>query len=478
VPVDLAARRIILLGALALLLAPLLALGAIGWFSRYAADDYCTAGQLATAGFSGAQLNLYAGWSGRFSATLFITLLESFGVAAVPLFAAVAVTLWLVAAAWAIRSLAAAMSWRLDFLASLIMAALLVYATLQITADMPQDLYWQTGLLTYLSPLLLATLYVGWVARCAATPRTSGRWTLSIGICFALALLAGGTSETFAVAQLAAFALVCPLAWLAGGRPRLVLPLLLAGLAGAVVALAILALAPGNEVRQASASRTPLSVALPQAIDFTWGWLRLTFARPNAVTLALLVAVPAAVLATSTSLHTAPAQRPIVRVAIGAIALLLVVFACMLPAFYALGTNPPGRAQVIPEYVVLAGVGLAGALIGAFGRERLAPLLGRPLVSGVATLVLAGLLVAGPILTTRRTLQQVAAAREYATRWDQLDQQVRGDRERGIQSVTVSHLASTGSVQNLDFVGADPNDWFNQCVARYYAVSSIAAVNS
>ena len=58
---------------------PLVLLGALGWFARYAADDYCTASQVATAGLLKAQSILYVSWSGRFAATLLITLAELFG---------------------------------------------------------------------------------------------------------------------------------------------------------------------------------------------------------------------------------------------------------------------------------------------------------------------------------------------------------------------------------------------------------------
>jgi hypothetical protein len=471
VPVDLNFRRIVFIGALALLAVPLVAFGVIGVFSRYAADDYCTAGQLATAGFSGAQLNLYEGWSGRFSATFLITLLEAVGIAAVPALAVAALTIWVVAAAWAIRGFAVAVNRPVDVLSSAVLAVLLVYATLRTTADMPQDLYWQTGLVTYLSPLVLATMYAGWIARFRSIQRRSIR----LGVCFVLAFLAGGTSETFAVAQVVGFAFAGVVAWLAEKPPRRLVPMLLTGLAGALLALATLAVAPGNEVRQAGASRTPLGVALPQAMDFMWGWLRLTFARPNAITLALLVLLPAAILAVSPSPSVVKAKQLITGFVVAIVGILLVILACMLPAFYALGTNPPGRAQILPEYLALLGVGLAGAVLGILAKAYVVPTLDRPAGRAVAVLALLALLVAGPLATARETLTQISDASTYAARWDDIDRQIRMDRQQGLTSIVVPPLAATGSVRNLDFVGADPGDWFNQCVARYYSVPSIAA---
>jgi uncharacterized protein DUF6056 len=345
------------------------------------------------------------------------------------------------------------------------LSALLVYATLDTTADLPQVVYWQTGLVTYLLPLILTALLVGWLTSCTVVPRPAA---LAVGVPFGLALLAGGTSETFAAAQVTALVLATAMAILVRSRLR---GMLIAGLVGALVALAIVAVAPGNEIRQETSSRTPLLVALREALDFMRLWLRLTFARPHAVTLALLVLLPAGVAALT------PGSAPRLGIR-GLVALLaagvLVLFACILPAYYALGTNPPGRAQLIPEFILMALLMLlawcAGALAGRLRRE-----VRRTPVAAVYAVAILALLVVGPVLSTRQALAHIGQASTYAAQWDRLDAQIRGDRSQGLDSVTVPPLPSTGAVQNLDWVGPDRTDWFNQCVADYYGLSSIAA---
>jgi hypothetical protein len=460
--------------ALVALALPLLSFALIGWFSRYAADDYCTAAQVAVSGFAQAQSNLYVNWSGRFTATLFNTLLEVAGISLVPLLAASALLAWVTAATWAIRQLGAVYGWRLTVLTSAVLATLLVYATLRVTADLPQDVYWQTGLVTYLLPLILATLFLGWLARYGLRDDREIGWPLALGVCFGLGLLAGGSSETFAVAQVAALGLAVVAGLLvAAGRVR---GMLLAGLLGAVLALAIIAVAPGNEVRQASSVRTPLPLAISQTIDFTGGWLRLTFARPHAAELVLLIGIPAVLGAITPQTTSATRNaRPFVILAGLVVGVVAVLFACMLPAFYALNTNPPGRAQLIPEYVVLFAVGVLAWCVGASLAGPISRLLRKPLALAATGLLLLGLLVLGPLRSVGDTLGGLPAARNYAASWDQLDQQVRADRLRGVDAVTVQPLPPTGSVQNLDFVGPDRTNWFNQCVAGYYGVGSIAA---
>jgi len=165
-------------------------------------------------------------------------------------------------------------------------------------------------------------------------------------------------------------------------------------------------------------------------------------------------------------------------VAAGGVATALVIFACMLPAFYALGSNPPGRAQVIPQYVLVCSLVVVGWLLGTAAASRLGSIL-RSAVSGwVALAGLVVLLGLGPLVMVRDVLQQIAPARAYAAAWDQLDREVRAERNQGVLDVTVHPLPSTGMVQNLDFVGPDRHDWFNECVARYYDLNTIASTLS
>ena len=167
--------------------------------------------------------------------------------------------------------------------------------------------------------------------------------------------------------------------------------MLLAGLLGALLALAIIALAPGNEVRQDTAARTALSSALPQALEFTQGWLRLTFARPHAAVLVLLVGVPAAI-ATAYP-RTLPeraslVRRPALLLPAAVLAVALVILACMLPAFYALGSNPPGRAQVIPQFVLVCSVAVVGWMVGTALGPLVRPRMGDSRLGWAAAAVL------------------------------------------------------------------------------------------
>jgi Family of unknown function (DUF6056) len=454
-------------------------LGVQGWFARYAADDYCTASQVATAGLLKAQSILYVSWSGRFTATLLITLSEFIGPLVVRLLPALALVTWLVAATWAVREVWLATGQRASWLASAVAATVLVYATLWTTADLPQVLYWQTGLLTYVAPLIWFTLLVGCIARWASRPPDS--FALGLGACFGLAFLASGSNETFAAAQVVALGVAVILAWLFGNevlRKKLV-TLLLVSLVGAGLGLVLVALAPGNAERSQTTTTLPIPVVFSRASDFLRGWLRLTFARPHLTELLLLVGIFGVLGATTADPRSFASWLPHWTFFVSAVAgLLVVLLTCMVPVYYALGADPPGRALVVPQYLLICALACAAWLASAYAASRLALRSGQARVLGwfgMAGCVVVLALAFGPLGLSTHLAGQFDSDRAYAAAWDALDTQIRAERASGSQDLTVQRLSATGTVQNLEFFGPDREDWLNACAARYYAINSIAA---
>jgi hypothetical protein len=458
---------------------PLVLLGAQGWFARYAADDYCTASQVATAGLLKAQSILYVSWSGRFAATLLISLAELIGPLAVRVLPGLTLVAWLAAATWTAREVLRAAGQHASWLASAVAATVVVYTTLQTTADLPQVLFWQTGLLTYTAPLIWFTLLVGCIARW--TVPTRGNFALGVGICFGLAFVAGGSNETFAAAQVAALGVALVLAWLFGGNTvrKGLVTLLVASLAGAGSGLVLVALAPGNAERSQTTIALQMPVVFSRAVDFLRGWLRLTFARPHLIELLLLVGIVGVLGATTADPQSFANWRPRwSMIVLGVAGLIVVLLACMVPVYYALGADPPGRALVVPQYLLICALAFAAWLAGAYAASRLALRIGPARLlgwSGMAGCLLVLALAVGPLTSTTRLASQVDSDRAYASAWDALDTQIRAERASGNQDVTVPRLSATGTVQNLEFFGPDRQDWLNDCVARYYAINSISA---
>ena len=216
-----------------------------------------------------------------------------------------------------------------------------------------------------------------------------------------------------------------------------------------------------------------------RAVDFLRGWLRLTFARPHLTELLLLVGIFGVLGATTSDQQSFANWRPHWSLVVLAPAgLLVVLLACMVPVYYALGADPPGRALVVPQYLLICALAFAAWLAGAYVASRLAAKIGQARLmawSGMAGCLVVLALAVGPVTSSTRLASQFDSDRAYAAAWDALDNQIRAEHASGNQDMTVQRLNATGTVQNLEFFGPDRQDWLNECVARYYGVNSISA---
>jgi hypothetical protein len=324
------------------------------------------------------------------------------------------------------------------------LAEVAVLATFQTAPDLPQSLYWQTGMLTYVLPLILATLLIGWIRRA----QTSWR---AVVLSSAVTFVAGGLSETYLIPQNVALTL----ALLVSLRLRWRGSSHLAGaLVGGLLALAAIVVSPSIESR-VGGSPADLWLALSAAIA-TAMYQVARMARDFPLTILLLLAVPG-VLRTC-QWRVTPRALMIVT----ALVLVTLPF-CYFPSFYAQNGNPPARSLIVPGavvvgYLVYLGVALQG-LVARWSAS--------PVRRGVAL----GLLALVPLGVALTTLPEQANAARYAALFDAEDQQIRASRDAGQTDLTVAPLPP-----NLgeNFVTSDRSDWFNMCVARYYGVHSIA----
>ncbi|MDQ6674433.1 MAG: DUF6056 family protein [Chloroflexota bacterium] len=438
-------------GALAL---PLLGYAAIGSFARYTADDYCWAGVLRTQGFLQAQVSWYTQYSPRYTFTFLVNLAELAGPAIVPALPAAAILVWLATLTWTFVQFKIELGQCSRTTSAVLLAEVAALASLQTAPDMAQSLYWQTGMLTYLLPLVLATFLVGWVRR-ALDQQPTKFWAL--GLSGLVTFVGGGLSETYLIPQnvgLTLALLACVLLAPRGSARRVASAHLLAALAGGVLALGAIVLAPATSNR-VGGSPADLWLASSAAIaTATYQVVRL--ARFFSVVILLCLGLPALI-------GTRPARidsRWLLEVS--AIVVITLPF-CYFPSFYAQNGNPPARSLIVPGtlligYLLFVGYALRGLTNSISAPARAAIVL---------ALVVAQLGVAATSLP-----QQALAAQQAAARWDATDQHIRASRDAGQSDIIVPPLPP---YLGEDFVTSDPKNWFNVCVARYYGVESIAA---
>ncbi|MDQ3811259.1 MAG: DUF6056 family protein, partial [Chloroflexota bacterium] len=417
-------------------------------------------GILRTAGFWQAQVLWFTGYSPRYAFTFLVNLAELAGTAIVPLLPATALLVSVLALAWALRQFGVHLGRLPGWAAALLLAEVGVLATLQTAPDLGQSLYWQTGMLTYLLPLILATFLVGWIARAARRPSAGAP---ALVVATVVSYVAGGLSETYLIPQNVALTLalaVC-LACSRQDRARRAMAPLAAGLVGGVLSLTTIVLAPATALRVGgSPADLWLASAAAVATAASQG-LRLARYYPHVVALCLLL--PGLLQAWSGRSATRDAWRHGWRrvLLISGLVAATLPF-CYFPSFYAQNGNPPARALIVPGAFMIGYLLWLGYTIAPW-LARLNPWLSR---LGLATLALV------PITAAVPTLAERASAAQYAAQWDALDRDIRAAQAAGARNLTVSPLP-----RNLGegWVTTDPRHFFNVCVARYYGLDSIAA---
>lgn len=461
--------------AIALLATPLLAHAYLGFFTRYMADDYCTAAS-ARDGLLAMQKHFYLGWSGRFAFTFTIGLVESLGAWVVPFLPGVLTAALVAALAWAVAQFGC--KWP----AALLLAELVAFATFDDNkGGVFEAVYWQTGSLTYLLPLVLLTILAGYLARLYFREgERAGIWRFVL--CGFVAFYAGGFSETYVMTQTAALAAAlaaCATLLRREGWTRVVAPLC-AAMLGSLLAFAVVAAAPGNQVRQAALP--PRIGLVPAATQTLESALAFVFAEHNypATAYVRLAALLAPLLLAffapreGEGRGRAPTEgrgRVPAAMVVVPLATFAVVLAGLFPSFYAMSREPPARALLTTQFALVCGLVCWGWMLGAALR-RAYPKPSRAVAACCFALAL--VMAAFPPYAARRTLVPVGKARALAAIWDRRDAEIRAAVARGERRLTVPADYNLGGT---DMMTGDARWYVNECAAAFYGAETITATH-
>jgi hypothetical protein len=466
-------------GTFALL--PLAAHAYLGTFSRYLADDFCTASSLRRLGFAASQAYWYETWSGRFSFTFVVSLAQAVGPRLTPWLPSLAILTWLAAwlyFGWRVLGDSQRMGW----LFWIPIGAVQAFATLRGSPNVYQSLYWQTGMTTYVLPMALAIGYAGWIWPNAAGGAENSKPGFGLGfVSFGAAFLLGGFSETYVALQTTALGMGLLLLALVEKEKRAKAASLIGfGLMGSILAGLALALAPGTQVRSGLMPPHPALVELVQA-TLKDGYLflaRTVKGSPEAI--ALAVGVPCSLilirdLAAAASDSVGKEMRR--RTAIGLILLPVLTPVLMLstiaPYEYAISSYPDARVLVSTMFVLAGGLVVWGAALGRLlaGIPLLQSRRGSFAAIGLAGIATLGLALAS-IQAASSTLDTAPVARSYAQTWDKRDADLRRIAQPGEGPVSTPSLRHMGGLAEI---GRDPEEWINRCVAGTYGLEAVVA---
>lgn len=451
----------------------------LGSYSRYLADDYCTAGSLQQFGFWGAQGYWYANWSGRFAFTFLVSLTHLVGPVLTPFLPAMVLAALLGTLLRAVLPSRAEISGGREWLRAGLLAGTVLLVSLTTTPKLYQSMLWQTGLLTYVVPLVLASWMVGSLQSLARQEQISvRRRRTGTAAVFALALVAAGFSESYGSAQTSLLLLLfvgsVAFSHRRNSASRLRLPLAV-GTLGSALALLLVASAPGNAVRQGVLSApTPLPKAM--LLGFYDTYLFAAMIYRHQLLPALLAAGVPALVALGRKLSPEEMEQPGGQewIWIAGVPLLTVVgiAAVMAPSEYALSSYPDGRILIGAHFLLAAGLATWGYQLGKALRPRFRlGHSGRWLLAGawMVAAILVGLITVRFVADTKPLL---ADARGYASAWDERHVQLKAAAETGRGQVEARSLTHMGGLAEI---GYDPDEWINRCVAQTYGLSRIVA---
>jgi hypothetical protein len=237
---------------------------------------------------------------------------------------------------------------------------------------------------------------------------------------------------------------------------------LASGVLGAIGALLIVVLAPGNLERQAFYPPSPdiLSLLTISLKSFLVYGAYLVNSPEKALAAFGLFSL-AAVIGSRIQLET---DSRLVIIVLGLTAGF--TFICFLPAAYGLSDAPPNRTLILPTYLFLMGLLASGIVSGNLLGEKQNFVVSTLLPS----LVIVTIIISASI-NSINLYQSRSEFIEYARLWDEMDAMILKSKEEGVSQVIIPVIQNWAS---LNTPNDNPRFWVNICMSGYYDVQIIA----
>jgi hypothetical protein len=458
---------------LGLVLLPLIAHLVLGQHNRALADDYCFTIRARELGMMGTLDYWYNNWTGTYASTFFQSVVGLLG--AWQWVPGTLVVLWFAALWGALYRWAVLLDWvpGLRVWGSAILSAVTVGVTMDGTLNVYQSMYWTSGAISYSAPLIVWTVNLGVIAWAIHRTKTGSIHPLHYALIGGLAMFTGGFTPLSSVAHVAFFvmALLATLLIAPQSIKRSVLSLWVCGLVFAVIAFAILLLAPGNTIRRSYFPEVPsLAFLIENTVIFTVRF----FVTSPLLLAPFLVGMGLSVWA----VHAPPgfskfrSLHRFRRTYITVFAGVVVIAASFLAALYAMTFVPPPRAFIVPRYALVLMFVIVGYLVGTELREILSAVRRGPGLKLVLTGIALAFVGIQTLNTTRLTLEAVPGLSTFAQEWDARDAYLREQAAAAAMEVTLTPFTvNLAEWANVDDVGMDAGH--TTCAAEFYGVGAI-----
>jgi hypothetical protein len=350
--------------------------------------------------------------------------------------------------------------------------------TLSQAPDLYQILYWRTGMLTYLAPLianafLLALILWQW-------NRARRDWFALI-LVFILAVLAGGFSETGFSLQMAYLTILsggCVI-FIKRNHRKEMWPLwvCVSALLGTLLAGFLLALSPTNQVRLIDLPPRPGWMDLIQSTIqnvriFSIITLK-TLLLPTLI--GFFIPLGASILFTANRISWENIRLVTIFIRLGLVFIFsfLLLCACFLPSAYIQASYPGLRALIPARFVMVLMIAACGWLVGQVLVVLFRGSLTAANTQWVVTFSIIGLTAFYVVWTVPSILTERGKFQKWALLWDVRDLEIREASKQNVIHLEVMQLDHV--IPDVGELNADPGYWYNQCAAGYYGIDMISA---
>lgn len=447
---------------------------------RYAADDYCFNAELVGHGFWESQINSYRYTtnynSNRFSVMFLVAASELFGLFGlryIPLFS---ILLWVLGSALLFREGLPLFRQKPILLEVSLLAVMSVFFSIYLAPNLFQNLYWRSGMLTYLTPLVTNVFLFGFIIRLIKRESNNLGSFVLVAV---LAFFSGGFSEAALLMQIGLLGflfifLLGKLRETISARRSTFWVVIWAG-AGSFFALCVQLLSPTNALRlQPYQSQPDILSSLWMSLDHGFDFIRYTIQGlplPMAIIFLAYFCVSLLHGESQGKGKSYSVNQLIGTLIIILLAGYLLVVITMLPSAIIQNAYPDPRTLFVARFLIIVAV-ICLAFLSAITvkifvracwlrRSYLIP----------ALIILCGVFVY-PLRATLAISQSIPLYAQRADIWDQRDQKIHLAAEEGVHDVVVNALDSIG-VHELNI---DPGFWVNRCAAVYYGVDTISAI--
>ena len=447
----------------------------LGTFSRHLADDYCSVVFRRTNFFAALWEN-YLNVSDRFTNFMLIALSESIWPRSVAVLPALLLILWVLGIAWLLKEAGGFSGKALGMPLIFTLSLLFVFFVLLQAPNRYQILYWRSSMATHFAPLVCMPYFASFLLRSISGGSKSppSRWLYPIS--FFLAFILGGFSEPTVVIMIALLVSAIMMIWLWSVPPLRAAALNFLGwsLAGAILALVVMAVSPANSLRLGSAPPA-LSILISGSFLYAYQFLLNSFATLPLPAF-LTIFTPFIMfygLYTATAIELTQAQTKRLAILLTAIPILsyLLIVASFAPSVYG-QSFPVERARFTGQLCLVVALMIEGAGSGILLAQWRPPIT-KILRLDLICMCLLGVTALYPLRAALLTLGDLPEYRDRAEFLDARNAYIIKHAALGETDIVVPGFSGVHGIKELD---DDQNHWVNVCAAQYYGVNSIRTV--